>query len=119
MKYEIAHKYLEEVSFIANDKLVYETLDIELSKCKIYFFCKSNSGSYYFRLEFYAKSDNSKLLVIDFDDYLCTYFEKHIDYVTNKDLFSLFLHNKVKFMQLLLRYNDATVMEKQLQKKSI
>ena len=79
------------------------------------FHCKTISGVYYFGLGFYSKHNGDNLAYLELDNAVCSYFNQGENAVVNDRLFSLFLFDKRKFMQLLLRYNDEVKMEKHIE----
>ncbi len=111
---ENAIKILEKNRIIINNCLILEADCIPLDDCLIVFHCKTISGVYNFGLGFYSKHNGHILSYLALDNAVCSYFNQGENVVVNDRLFSLFLLDKRKFMQLLLRYNDEVKMEKHI-----
>ena len=111
---ETAIELLEKNRIIINNCLILEADCIPLDDCLIIFHCKTISGVYYFGLGFYSKHNGDNLAYLELDNAVCSYFNQGENAVVNDRLFSLFLFDKRKFMQLLLRYNDEVKMEKHI-----
>ena len=107
--------FLKQQGVIVEDSFVVDENQISLNDCFIVFHCKTISGAYYFAFGFYRKHDGYPLGVLTADKYLCSYFKQYESSVINRKLFKLFLCDKIKFMKLLLQYNDEAKMERNIE----
>lgn len=116
IEYNKAIEKLEKKKIIINDKLLIGKELYNLNDCNIFFFCKTLSGIYYFRIEVYRKIDNQLLSMLELDNCLCTYFSNKVHLIQNYELFELFLNNKKFFLEYLYKYNDVKKMNKKIKR---
>lgn len=117
IEYNKAMEKLEKKKIIINDKLLIGKELYNLDDCNIFFFCKTLSGIYYFRIEIYRKIDNQLLSMLELDNCLCTYFSNKVHLIQNYELFELFLKNKKLFLEYLYKYNNGKKMNKKIKRR--
>ena len=110
--YDKAINKLEKKKLIIGDKLYVGKYAYFFKDLNIFFFSKTLSGAYYFRLEIYNRNNKEFMGTLDIDKYLCTYFSRNLYLIRNYELFELFINNKTSFLKYLYKYNDIHKMYK-------
>ena len=129
---ETATQNLEKDNVIINDEIVvypegfendqpFDELEllpqrIKLQDCDVFFYCKTWSGAFYFRLYVLTKDDHTLIRYVDIDKNVFCYFAHNANLIANRQLFQLFVDDKESFLKLLYKYNDNKKMENHLEK---
>lgn len=114
IKLETAIENLKKKNIIVNNMLVVNGKYYPLHNCLIYFFSKTLSGKFYFRLEFYDIETHTPITMLELDQDICTYFVSNNYKIINQELFDLFNNDKKEFLKLLFKYNKPSKMQKKL-----
>ena len=118
--YDKAIIKLEKNKIIIDDKLYLGKDMYSFKELNIFFFSKTLSGAYYFRLEIYNRNNKQLVCTLNLDKYLCTYFSKNLYLIRNYELFELFINDKTRFLKYLYKYNDVhKIYKKYLKDNSI
>lgn len=116
--YDTAITKLKENKTIIDDTIFVGKSIYSFKDVNMFFFSKTLSGVYYFRIYIYNKNDNQFITYLELDKNLLSYFYNNLHLISNYELFELFVTDKKRFLKYLYKYNDINKMHIKYLKES-
>lgn len=116
--YDTAITKLKENKTIIDDTIFVGKSIYSFKDVNMFFFAKTLSGVYYFRIYIYNKNDNQFITYLELDKNLLSYFYNNLHLISNYELFELFVTDKKRFLKYLYKYNDINKMHIKYLKES-